>query len=66
MEKLYITEAIATYEANNHLNLEVGKEYEQNSTSGCSAANCAKTQPSQPGEGHWSCVLGECVWVPAP
>lgn len=64
MEKLYITEEIANHPANERLALEVGAELEQNVTDGCSAAECAKTQPSQAGNGYWTCSLGNCVWVP--
>lgn len=65
MEKLLITEEIANHELNNGLDLVVGSELELNSMA-CDDTECESRQPPKGENGHYRCVLGNCVFVPAP
>jgi len=65
MEKLYITEEIANHELNSEFSLVVGQELEINS-SACDETECSSRIPPKGTAGHYTCVFGNCVFVPEP
>lgn len=67
MEKLYITEDIANHPANEGKGLVVGNSFDDPGTGELDTCGGKdKPEPPKNQQGHYSCVLNEWVWVPAP
>lgn len=68
MEKLYITEEIAKHPLNDGLGLEVGASFDDPGTGGLpeTCGGVDKPEPPKDKKGHYTCVLGNWVFVPEP